>query len=318
LIERWQVDPERAGERLDRLVARRYGVARNQAQNWIREARVEVDGQWRRGSYAVHEGEEISCSPRPKATADNLLPEPAALPLLYVDDDLIVIDKPPGLAVHPGAGRPTGTLVNHLLAVYPELGSVGGNDRPGIVHRLDIGTSGVLLVARTERAYQELSRAFSARRVVKRYLGVAFGEPEPAAGRIDQPLGRHPTRRKEMTVRADGREARTGYRLLARGEGVSLLELDLETGRTHQIRVHLKAIGHPLVGDQTYAGNRWRGAPRGVQRLLAGFPRPALHAATLELAHPRTGALMRFAAPLPLDIVELWRGLSPAALPELT
>jgi len=310
------VEPKRAGERLDRVVARRFGVARNQVQSWIRESRVEVDGQARRASYAVREGEEISCSPRPKATADNVVPEPGPLPLLYVDDELIVIDKPPGLAVHPGAGRPSGTLVNHLLATYPELGSVGGNDRPGIVHRLDIGTSGVLLVARNEIAYQALSRAFSERRVAKRYLAIAFGEPAPAEGRIDQPLGRHPTRRKEMAVRADGRQARTGYRVLAGGDGVSLLELDLETGRTHQIRIHLKAIGHPLVGDVTYAGNRWRGSPPRVQRALSEFPRPALHAATLELAHPRTGAQMRFAAPLPQDMVDLWQRVSTEPLPE--
>jgi len=314
-MERWRVEAKGAGDRLDRLLARRFQVARNQVQIWIRQSLVEVDGKERSASYRVAEGQEIACSPQAKDTAGNLEPEDLELRLLHLDDDLIVVDKPAGLAVHPGAGRPSGTLVNRLLAAYPELASVGGRDRPGIVHRLDINTTGVVVVARTEPAYQELSRAFAERRVDKTYFGIVFGRPEPISGTVDQPLGRHPKRRKEMAVRPDGREARTGYRCLAHGEGVAWLELDLETGRTHQIRVHLKAIGHPLVGDGTYAGNRWRGAPRAVQKTLSDFPRPALHAAEVRLVHPCQGSEMVFRAPVPADLVELWGQLSGEPLP---
>ena len=158
-----------------------------------------------------------------------------------------------------------------------------------------------------------MSRAFAERRVGKRYLGTVFGRPDPDHGTIDLPLGRHPKHRKRMTVRPDGRESRTGYRTLSEGLGASLLELDLETGRTHQIRVHLKAIGHPLVGDGTYAGNRWRGAPRRVRKLLAEFPRPALHAASVTLEHPTRGVPMRFTAPVPPDLADLWDRLEIAA-----
>lgn len=309
-MRRWTVDQGQAGERLDRLVARRFAVARNQVQQWIRDGYVTVDGTPRRTSYAVRHGEEIACEPQAKQTAANLTPEDEDLTLLHEDPHLVVVDKPAGLAVHPGAGRPAGTLVNRLLARYPELESVGGRDRPGIVHRLDIDTTGVLVVARTERAYQALSQAFAERRVTKTYLGTVFGTPAPAEGWIEHPIGRHPKRRKEMTVRPDGRSARTGYRVLETGTGAALLTLDLETGRTHQIRVHLKAIGHPLVGDALYAGNRWKGAPPTVRRLTGEFPRPALHAWTLALTHPTTGERQRFVAPIPVDLAELWRRLA--------
>lgn len=309
-MERWTVEERQAGDRLDRLLARRFQVARNQVQGWIRQSLVEVDGKPRSASYRVAENQEIACSPQAKDTAADLEPEDDRVSLLHLDDDLIVVDKPAGLAVHPGAGRPAGTLVNRLLAMHPELGTVGGRDRPGIVHRLDIDTTGVLVVARTEAAYQKLSQAFAERRVRKTYLGTVFGRPAPAAGTIDLPLGRHPKRRKEITVRPDGRAALTGYRTLDSGDGVALLELDLETGRTHQIRAHLKALGHPLVGDATYAGNRWRGAPKPLQRLLAEFPRPALHATEVRLEHPATHAEMVFTSPAPDDLVDLWARLS--------
>jgi 23S rRNA pseudouridine1911/1915/1917 synthase len=316
-MERWHVAAGEAGQRLDRGVAEHWRAPRNQVQAWIREGRVEVGGRTRPASYRLSEGDEVACSPRLKDAAANLEPEAGEISLIHEDSDLIVIDKPAGLAVHPGAGRPGGTLVNRLLHAYPELASVGGPDRPGIVHRLDIDTTGVLVVARTEAAYQSLSREFAERRVEKTYWGAVFGSPRPAMGSISLPIGRHPTRRKEMTVREDGRPALTRYRVLAEGSGVSLVELEIETGRTHQIRVHLKAIRHPLVGDPTYAGNRWRGAPKTVQKTLAGFERPALHALSVALDHPTRGERLRFTAPLPRDLSSLWRQVAQKPLPPL-
>lgn len=316
-MERWRVAAGEAGERLDRGVAAHWKTARNQVQAWIREGLVKVDGCVRSASYRLDEGDEVSCAPRLKDAAANLQPEAGVIALLHEDSDLLVIDKPAGLAIHPGAGRRDGTLVNRLLHAYPELASVGGTDRPGIVHRLDIDTTGVLVVARTEAAYQTLSRDFAERRVEKTYWGVAFGTPAPATGDISLPVGRHPTRRKEMTVREDGRSALTRYRVLAESAGVSLVELEIETGRTHQIRVHLKAIHHPLVGDATYAGNRWRGSPKAVQRALADFARPALHALSVALDHPTRRERLRFTAPLPTDLSSLWRRVAGTPLPPL-
>ncbi len=222
-----------------------------------------------------------------------------------------MLDKPANLVVHPGAGRETGTLVHRLLHHYPEIGAVGGPGRPGIVHRLDRGTSGVMVVARSERAYAALSSAFAERRVVKKYLAVVYGPPALESGTIEAPIARHPQRRKEMRVAARGRPAVTGYAVKARAEGgLTLLELSLETGRTHQIRVHLKHLGHPIVGDPVYGEARWRGLPRPLQGPLKRFPRPALHAWRLGFRHPATGEELFFEAPLARDIAELWRELA--------
>jgi 23S rRNA pseudouridine1911/1915/1917 synthase len=245
--------------------------------------------------------------------------------VLHEDAELVVLDKPAGLAVHPGAGRASGTLAHLLLARYPEMAGVGGPGRPGIVHRLDQGTSGVMVVARTAAAYQRLSRAFAGRRVVKRYLGIVYGAPRPAAGLVEAPIGRHRERRKEMTVRADGRPARTAYRTLAARSGIALVELDLATGRTHQIRVHLKSLGHPLVGDPVYGEARWRALPRPLQAPLRAFPRPALHAWRLALpaadgtapgAFPG-GPWLRCEAPVPEDLRQLWQEVTGGPLPDL-
>jgi len=314
-MERWRVTEGDAGERLDRSVARKLDAPRNQVQIWIREGLVEVDGKARRVSYSPSVGQEIVCTPRPKETAVNLEPEPETLSVLHEDEHVVVVDKPAGLAVHPGAGRPQGTLVNRLIARYPELSSVGGVDRPGIVHRLDIDTTGVLVVARSEPAYQALSRAFAERLIEKTYLGIVFGSPDPQEGSIVEPIARHPTRRREMAVRPDGRPSTTGYRVVAQGSGTALVELDLMTGRTHQIRVHLKAIHHPLVGDGLYAGNRWRGAPRPVQKKLKEFPRPALHAHEIVFNHPVDGGSLRLTAPIPRDLRVLWEAISTEPLP---
>jgi 23S rRNA pseudouridine1911/1915/1917 synthase len=313
-VTSWTVSPEAAGERLDRHVAGRLDTPRNQVQGWIAAGLVRVNGRAAKAATTVVAGDLVECHP-PAPSEERVLPEGGDLAVLYEDADLVVIDKPAGLTVHPGAGRSTGTLVHRLLAHYPEMAGVGGPGRPGIVHRLDRGTSGVLVAARTASAYARLARAFASREVEKLYLGIAYGAPTPAAGTLEAPIGRHPQRRKEMAVRPGGRPARTLYRTLASRAGISLLEMSLATGRTHQIRVHLKHIGHPLVGDPVYGEARWRGLPRPVQTPLRDFPHPALHAWRLGFRHPGSGEPVRFEAPLPADLRELWRAVAGAALP---
>jgi 23S rRNA pseudouridine1911/1915/1917 synthase len=311
----WTVPPEAAGERLDRHVAARLDVPRNQVQHWIEDGLVRLNGREAKPSAALAAGDRVECAP-PGPKEERVLPEAGELNILYEDSALVVIDKPAGLTVHPGAGRSTGTLAHRLLDRYPEMAGVGGPGRPGIVHRLDQGTSGVLVVARTAAAYARLARAFAAREVTKRYLGIAYGAPSPATGTIEAPIGRHPQRRVEMTVRPGGRPSKTGYRTVAAQAGISLLEMDLATGRTHQIRVHLKHLGHPLVGDPVYGEARWKGLPRPVQAQLRDFPRPALHAWRLAFKHPSTGEPLSFEAPVPEDFGELWQAVTgEAALP---
>lgn len=315
-VSSWTVTDAESGERLDRHVAARLGVARNRAQAWIRDGHVQLNASTTKPSTAVAAGDTVGCAlPAPKD--DRVLAEPGELAVLHEDEHLVVLDKPAGLTVHPGAGRSTGTLAHRLLARYPEMAGVGGEGRPGIVHRLDRGTSGVLAVARTALAYQRLARAFAVREVEKRYLAIVYGAPRPASGTIAAPIGRHPERRKEMAVRTSGRPALTGYRTLASSSGIALVALDLATGRTHQIRVHCKHVGHPLVGDPVYGEARWKGLPRRVQAPLAAFGRPALHAWTLSLLHPVSGEPMRFTAPVPADLDELWRQVTGEELPAI-
>jgi 23S rRNA pseudouridine1911/1915/1917 synthase len=312
----WTVGEEGAGERLDRHVAARLDAARNQVQRWIEEGLVTVNGRTAKPSTVLNAGDRVECNP-PEPREERVVPERGDLDVLYEDRDLVVIDKPAGLTVHPGAGRSTGTLAHHLLDRYPEMAGVGGPGRPGIVHRLDQGTSGVLVVVRTPAAYARLARAFAAREVEKHYLGIAYGAPTPLSGTIEAPIGRHPQKRKEMAVRSGGRPARTLYRTVAAKAGISLLEMDLATGRTHQIRVHLKHIGHPLVGDPVYGEARWKALPRPVQAPLRDFPRPALHAWRLAFQHPETGAPLRFEAPVPEDLRMLWEKVAGGAFPPL-
>jgi 23S rRNA pseudouridine1911/1915/1917 synthase len=312
----WTVPPEAAGERLDRHVAARLEVPRNQVQHWIEDGLVRLNGRTAKPSTSVALGDSVECDP-PELKEERVLPEAGELKVLYEDSALVAIDKPAGLTVHPGAGRSSGTLAHRLLNRYPEMAGVGGPGRPGIVHRLDLGTSGVLVVARTASAYARLARAFAAREVSKRYLGIAYGAPSPAAGTIEAAIGRHPQKRMEMAVRPGGRPSRTGYRTIASKSGISLLEMDLATGRTHQIRVHLKHIGHPLVGDPVYGEARWKALPRSIQAPLKNFGRPALHAWRLALKHPGTGESLSFEAPVPEDLRELWRAVTGEALARL-
>lgn len=311
------VPDEAAGVRLDRFLAAHLSLPRNQVQQWIRAGRVLIDDEPAKASHHLAGGETLLWEPLVRDTAEGMTAESGELSILFEDGDVVVLDKPAGLTVHPGAGRAVGTLAHRLLSRYPEMGRVGGEGRPGIVHRLDKDTSGVMVVARTPTAYRHLSRAFAERLVDKRYLAVVYGRPRPPAGTIDEPIARHPRRRKEMSVVRGGRPASTGYRVLKSEAGISLLEIHLATGRTHQIRVHLKALGHPLVGDPTYGEARWKALPRETQKPLRDFARPALHAWKLTFPHPASGRAMRFEAPVPEDLVNLWIGVTGHSLPAL-
>jgi 23S rRNA pseudouridine1911/1915/1917 synthase len=286
------------GQRLDVFVARVSGLSRARVQALLGAGRVLVNGLARKPRHQIRPGERVELT-IPPVTPLTLTPEAIPLDILYEDDDLLVLNKPPGLAVHPGAGRASGTLVHALLAHCPHLPGIGGVARPGIVHRLDRDTSGVMVVAKTERAHLELSRAFKGRRVQKRYLALVHGELRQAAGRIEAPIGRRPRDRQRMGVRQQGgRDARTAYRVVRRLPGRTLVEASPETGRTHQIRVHLAHLGHPVVGDQTYGGRRERRT-----RGRSGAPgRQMLHAWRLGFHHPVRGAWLEFTAPIPDDL----------------
>ncbi len=313
----WCVGEGEVGTRLDRAVASHLDLPRNQIQEWIRAGHLTLNGlPLPKPGQALRAGDRIAWDP-PERSESRVVPEAGELSLLYCDDDLIVLDKPAGLTVHPGAGQSTGTLAHRLLARFPEIAGVGGPGRPGIVHRLDKGTSGAMVVARTVEAYRALTADFASRRVGKRYLAIVHGTPRSPQGTIEAPIGRHASERKRMTVRSDGRPAITRYRTLASAAGLALLELELLTGRTHQIRVHLKHLRHPIVGDATYGEARHRELASGPGRTVRSFPRPALHSWRLAFEHPRTRDGMRFEAPLADDMLALWFALAGAepALP---
>lgn len=304
--DRWRSSSSAAQQRLDVYLAKVYKTSRSQAARWIQDGLVAVGDKCAKPGLKLEGGEWISCEPRAPSQEGRVEPEDGALEVLFEDEQIVVLDKPAGLAVHPGAGRPSGTLANRLLAAYPEMAEVGGPGRPGIVHRLDIGTSGVLVVARTRKTHRALAEAFAERGVNKKYLAIVFGTPPDGEGTITAPVARHPQRRKEMTVLLTGRPAETGYRVLASAESLSFLELSPVTGRTHQIRVHLKHIGYPIVGDPVYGEARWKDLPKVRQMPLKKFERPALHAWRLEFRHPLSDQPCRFEAPVPEDMVELW------------
>lgn len=291
---------ELAGLRLDQALARalpQYSRAR--LQGWIERGAVHLDGQVPRARDKVWGGERVRIEAQLEA-ADVVAPEALPLEIVYEDRDLLVIDKPAGLVIHPGAGNPSHTLQNALLGLDPKLARV---PRAGLVHRLDRDTSGLLVVARTIEAHARLVAALAAREIERRYLAICVGVL--TGGRtIDEPIGRHRTLRTRMAVRSDGRPSVTHVRLVRRFRAHTLLEARLETGRTHQIRVHLAHLGHPLLGDPVYGGRR-RIPPASSPALLdalASMHRQALHAAQLQLAHPRTGRSMQWESPLPADM----------------
>ena len=297
------------GERLDRVVALLADVSRNRAGAAIDAGAVYVDRTVATvRSRKVRAGEELVVNGLEREIARVPAGDGSVtLSVLHEDDEIVVVDKPAGLVVHPGAGNLGGTLVNGLLARYPEMAGVGSVARPGIVHRLDLGTSGALAVARTQRAYDSLVAQLAERTVGRRYLALVWGRPEAPTGVVDAPIGRSTRDRTRMAVGGSGRPARTHYVLVETRDApvTSLLRCHLETGRTHQIRVHLSAIGHPLVGDRAYGGDR-EGLPDGM-----ALDRPFLHAAHLSFEHPVSRDRLAFEAPLPVDLRDLLKRLGP-------
>ncbi len=279
--------------RLDRFLAERAGMTRSQAQRLIKAGRVAVNGARAAAGARLQTGDRVRFeAPEPEPMA--LRPEAIPLAVVYEDEQLLVLNKPAGLVVHPAAGHRSGTLVHALLHYGEHWSSRGGRERPGLVHRLDKDTSGLLVVARTDRAHEALARQLAARTMRREYFAICVGIPAHAAGRIEAPIGRDKRHRQRMAVVAGGRPAVTHFRVRERFARAAALRLTLETGRTHQIRVHLAYIGHPVLGDPVYG----RSAPG----LIA---RPALHAEALRFQHPSTGAALRFRAPLPLDLKTL-------------
>ncbi|MGH7893697.1 MAG: RluA family pseudouridine synthase, partial [Candidatus Binatia bacterium] len=291
-----------AGARLDRFVATVPEVGtRSQAKQLVEAGHVRVDGIVRKAAFTVRPAMrvEIDVQPPPATT---ILPEALPLRVLHEDAAILVIDKPPGMVVHPAPGARRGTVVNALLYRLGGLEGVGAAERPGIVHRLDKDTSGVLVIARTTAALEGLARQFRSRTIRKRYLALVHGHVRGAQGVIDRPIGRDPRVRKRMSVRTTrGRASVTRYAVVERFPGATLLAVAPETGRTHQIRVHLAAAGHPVVGDAVYGGRR-RGIARETAEALAACPRQALHAESLAFVHPVTGAPVSLSAPLPEDL----------------
>jgi 23S rRNA pseudouridine1911/1915/1917 synthase len=310
-VHRHRVDAEAAGTRLDRFLADRHpGRSRAQLASLCREGLVRIDGRPARPSAPVPEGAEVEVR-LPEAPTAALEPEPIPLDILHEDEDVLVLNKPADLVVHPGAGIRHGTLAAALVHHDPGLAGVGGEGRSGIVHRLDRGTSGLMVIARHGEAHRALARQFKDRTVEKIYDAIVWGRPPQAEGEIDQPIGRHPTQRWKMaTGVVQGREAVSRYRVLETVPGFARLAIRILTGRTHQVRVHMAAIGFPLVGDLTYAGDRSRSLvdPRRRQAVRA-LERPALHARRLVFTHPARGEPMAFSVPWPADMVRLWREL---------
>jgi len=291
------------GLRLDQALAKalpQYSRAR--LQGWIEAGTVRVDGRLLRGRDKVLGGERVLIEARIEPEG-HVAAEPLPLDILFKDRALLVINKPAGMVVHPGAGNAGNTLQNALLAFDPKLAVV---PRAGLVHRLDKDTSGLLVVARTPEAHKALVSALSERDIERHYIALCTGVMT-GGGTVDEPIGRHRTLRTRMAIRSDGRPAVTHYRVLKRFRSHTLVRVELETGRTHQIRVHLAHIGYPLVGDPVYAGRRRipAGATPGLLAALAGFKRQALHAARLKLEHPVTGREMEWEVPMPTDMSEL-------------
>ena len=304
-----EIPGECRGQRLDQVLSLlRPEHSRSGLQRLMRGGHVTIGGAVQRPSHRVHGGERVVIEP-PPARPSHLEPEAIPLEVLHEDDDLLVLNKAPGVVVHPGAGNRTGTLVNALLHHCGGLSQVGGVERPGIVHRLDRDTSGLLVVAKSDRAHRSLAAQFKSRSVEKTYEAVVHGRPVPQHGTVDTPIGRHPTARTRMAIRPTGRPSLTAYRLLEQLGTVSLLELRPTTGRTHQIRVHLASIGHPILGDPLYGGRRGRGPAAVKDPLFEAYRGMALHARTIIFEHPRTGQRCAFEAPRPDGLQRLVDGL---------
>ena len=298
------IAPEEGGSRLDQVLAQQLDFSRARLQRWLKAGLVLVNGQTRPPSYKVRAGDAVEVSVPPPEPSP-LLPEPLPLEIIYEDRDLLVVNKPPGLVTHPGAGHRTGTLLNALLHHCPDLNEIGDVSRPGLVHRLDKDTSGLLVVAKTDLAHRGLVNQFQKHEVKKKYLALVWGRLPHSQGRIAREIGRHPQERHKMSVHARrGKEAVTFWRVLQEFPGpLTLVELSPQTGRTHQLRVHLTAEGHPILGDAVYGGGaaRLKGAPLALSGLRPLVNRQMLHAWQLRFTHPRSGEEVGWEAALPGD-----------------
>ena len=339
LEQSFQVAPERAGERLDQfLVSQMEGVSRSRVQQLIEQAKVLVNGATAKPSLKLRGDERVQVTGEVELPPLRAIAEDIPLDVVYEDDDVAVINKPAGMQVHAGAGatedaRNRGTLVNALLHRFNALSEVGGELRPGIVHRLDKETSGLIVVAKNDAAHHKLARQFSGRQVKKTYIALVQGWPKLDGGTIDAPISRDMSRRTRMTTRGvDGRSAVSHYKVLEKFQSAygkfALVEVKIETGRTHQIRVHMASMGHPVVGDTLYGaagelnpGNPGRtvGAARALPRL--SLDRNFLHAARVEFAHPASDKALSFQAPLPGELVSFMTKLrerADSAAPEMS
>jgi len=296
------------------LARRLPSLSRSRLQALIDEGNVLLDGARARPAARLRAGQTVRVHVPAPVPAE---PQPEDIPIAVVHEDahLVVVNKPAGLVVHPGAGTSRGTLVNALLRHVHDLSGVGGVLRPGIVHRLDRGTSGLLVVAKDDETHRSLVRQFAGRTVEKEYVALVLGAPARTSGEVDAPIGRDPVHRQKMSVRASrSREARTSWLVEERFDGAALLRLRIHTGRTHQIRVHLASIGHPVAGDAVYGGTRTPSSHRAAAReALQSLDRPALHSARLSFTHPASGERVRFEAPLPPDLVAVLERLRAAA-----
>ncbi|NIR46102.1 MAG: RluA family pseudouridine synthase [Gemmatimonadetes bacterium] len=297
---------EPSGERLDRYLAQVLSLSRSQSAALIEAGNVKVNGQTPKKSHVPAVGDEIVAVVPPPDPLE-VEPEPIPVEILYEDDALLVVNKPAGMVVHPAPGHSAGTLVNALLHHAGSLSSIGGSSRPGVVHRLDKDTSGLIIVARDESAHRRLSTALARRRISRSYLAACWGHLPQDEMVVEAEVGRHRRDRKRMAVVPEGRPAITELQLLERWRAADLLSVRLGTGRTHQIRVHLLHIGHPVVGDRQYAEG-WERGMSGVGRwardLANRVPRQFLHATELRFRHPLTGRELEFVAPLPEDLAE--------------
>ncbi len=293
-----------AGERLDAFLASHIeGWSRARLQRLIEDGDVSVNAHAAKASYKLHAGDTIEVELVPPPTAE-FLPEDIPLAVVHEDEDLIVVNKPAGMVVHPAAGVSSGTLANALAFHFQRLSTSGGTARPGIVHRLDKGTSGLLVVAKTETAHEDLADQFRAREVFKSYIALVHGQVE-RRGQVDQPIARDPRNRTRMAVVRGGRSALSLYRIRESFDRFTLLDVELKTGRTHQIRVHLAWLKHPVVGDEVYGGGRDKTVSDTTIRVaIAKLNRQFLHAAQLGFRHPRTKQEMRFKAALPAELQE--------------
>jgi len=306
-----------AGRRLDSVLAARFAfLSRSQANQLIREDRIQVNGTATKAAYLLRPNDSVRgvIPPLPDPHSPPLVkPEPISLDILFEDDQIIVLNKPPGVVVHPAPGHADGTLVNALVYHHPDISTVGDPARPGIIHRLDKDTSGTLIVAKTASAHNHLKKAFKHRQVRKQYLALVYGRIEDTTGIIQTPVGRHPVHRKKMsTVSPRGRPAETQWRVRKELDSATLLDVRIRTGRTHQIRVHCADMGHPVVGDIRYGGKkRWKeaAASEDIRRVLQSVNRQMLHAWRLTCVHPSLGRELCFESPVPEDMAGVIKAL---------